>query len=64
LEARLERLEALLAERGEQLAQRDARIAELEMLLAESRRSGEAASGAVQQGRPEAGPGPAGPPER
>ena len=49
LEARLGRLEALMAE---EVASRDARIAELEKLLAESRRSGKRQAAPFSKGEP------------
>jgi transposase len=53
LEAKLARLEALMAE---QVAARDARIAELEKLLAESRRSGKRQAAPFSKGEPSESP--------
>ena len=54
------RLETKIAEQSELLAERDARIAELERLLGESRRSGKRQAAPFSKGEPSEGPAPPG----
>jgi transposase len=54
------RLEAKIAEQSEMLAERDARIAELEKLLGESRRSGKRQAAPFSKGEPSDEPSPPG----
>lgn len=56
LEALVERLEAKVAELSDALVERDARIAELERLLGESRRSGKRQAAPFSKGKPSTEP--------